>query len=122
MPTTEAGVAAIFQQAHPSAHRDAEVHLLADSPYPTGHLIARQCLIVLLGSHKILACSTKHDTCAMPVPRHAHQHRPSFILQCKACVQMYTSGPCVVPRTLRCDARGLRVLRICVVLLGAAGF
>merc|ERR1712159_657067 len=46
---------------------------------------------------KILACSAKHDTCAKPaVPRHAHPRtRPSFVFQCKACVQMKHVCPLV---------------------------
>merc|ERR1712155_238336 len=46
---------------------------------------------------KIFACSTRHDTCARPaVPRHAHPRtRPSFVFQCKACVQMKHVWPLV---------------------------
>ena len=77
------------------ALHDAVVFLLAQSytcsTAPTSH--QTPCSSKLFSSAsatKIFACSAKHDTCAKPaVPRHAHPRtRPSFVFQCKACVQM----------------------------------
>ena len=74
---------------------------------------------------KIFACSARHDTCAKPaVPRHEHPRtRPSFVFQWRACVQMKHVWPFVSSaHASDRDRDGLRVLLICIILLGAACF
>merc|ERR1711965_240294 len=85
----------VFQHAHPSAHFTTPWYFCSHRLQVSHrfHLAINTLSPKLFSSAsatKIFACSARHDTCAKPaVPRHAHPRtRPSFVFQCRACVQM----------------------------------
>ena len=85
----------VFQLAQPSAQHTAPWYSCSQRLHfcHRNHLAFNTLPSKLFSSasaYKIFACSAKHDTCTKPaVPRHAHiRTRPSFVFQCKACMQM----------------------------------
>ena len=83
------------QQAHPSAHDTTLWYRCSHKlhSYHRAHLSSNALapkLFSTASATKIFACSARHDTWTKPsVVWHAHMRTsPSFVFECKACVQM----------------------------------